>query len=244
MVLKQIRYHKNKMRIPLMIMVAILAVGLVGSFAIWSSPDLLNPANPSEAATPEEQIQNLQAGIVSLQETLKSKPKDFATLSGLADAQYQQGQLYDQLQKSDEAKAVIDQSLQNYLLALENPPAELNAKGQADLMVKAANAAWYAGQEATADTLYQQSMGLVPDDFTVAYQYALYLALNKQQFSEATAVLETYKAKLPAGDERIASVDSLIKGIDEIKKAALDSAAQQDSGTETAPAETETAPAE
>ena len=235
MVLRQIRQHKKKMTVPLILLTIILAVGLVGSFAIWSSPDLSNTTGKPKTLTSEEQITYLQTSITSLETALKTNSKDFATLSGLADAQYQQGQLYYKLKKLDLAKAVIGKSMQNYLLSLDNAPKELNAKGQADIVVKIANAAWYSGQTSTADAMFLQAVQLVPEDISVLYQYVIYLAINKQEFAQAKQVLATYRAKLPAGDSRIANVDSMIKSIGEIQKAAVSSAAKTDTGTTTTP---------
>lgn len=219
MVMKKIRQSKTTMRVPFIIMTIVLAVGMVGSFAIWSSPNMQNNVGKTKTATTDDQIKNLQSSITTLETSLKETPKDYSTLTGLAESQYKLGELYFQANKQDQGRAVIAKSLENYLLAMDNAPKELNNKGQADLMVKAANAAWYAGQESTSDALYQQAMKLVPDDFSVMYQYAIYLALNKRDFANAKKELEAYKAKLPTGDSRIANVDKLIEGIAQIEKA-------------------------
>lgn len=226
MVMRKIRQSKKTMRLPLIIMTIVLAFGLVGSFAIWSSPNVDTPSAQNEP-TAEEQIKNLQLSIDTWEESLKQTPKDFGLLKSLADVRYEQGQLYVQNGNNDKAKEVFAKSLENYLSALDNAPRELNNKGKADIMVNAAGAASSAGQDSTANAFYQEAVKLVPDDFTTRYNYILYLALQKQDFDLANKELDSYRASLPTGDSRIADVDKLKKGLEEIKKAAKTPAAQE-----------------
>ena len=220
------------MRVPLIIMTIVLAVGLVGSFAIWSAPSV-NPAGQQSQATPEQQIENLQLSIDSWEESLKENPKDFGLLNSLAEIRYDQADLYMQSGNREKGQEVFTKSLENYLSALDCAPEELNNKGRADIMIKAAGAAWYAGQESTADTFYQEAIKLAPDDWATRNNYAIYLALFKQDFAAAKSELEDFKSGLSAGDPTISQVDQMITALDEIEKAATESAeAESETGSE------------
>lgn len=211
MVMQKIRRSKKTMRIPLIIMMVVLAIGLVGSFAIWSSPNMSNNAPGQNQVKPEDQIKNLQVSIDTLEGDLKAKPKDFSTLTSLASVQSQQAGLYTQTGDKEKSKALYDKSMQNYLVALDNMPPELNAKGQADLMVKAATCASSGDEQNLARSLYQQAIQLVPEDFETRYNYVLFLAFYVQDIKGAKEEINKYKALLKTGDERIAQADQLIK---------------------------------
>jgi tetratricopeptide (TPR) repeat protein len=232
MVMQKIRRSKKTMRVPLIIMTIVLAVGLVGSFAIWSAPNV-NPAGQQTQATPEQQIENLQLSIDSWEESLKENPKDFGLLNSLADIRYDQADLYMQIGNREKGKEVFTKSLENYLAALDNVPEELNEKGKANIMVKAAGTAWYAGQESTADIFYEEAIKLVPDDWATRNNYAIYLALFKRDFAAAKTELEGFKSGLAADDPTIGEVDQMITALEEIEKAATEPAeTESEAGSE------------
>jgi len=218
MVMRRIRHSKKTMRLPLIIMTLILGFGLVGSFAIWSAPNVNTNGNKAQI-TPEEQIANLQASIDTWEKSLQDTPKDFSLLKSLADVRYEQAGLYVQTENYDKSQEVFQKSLENYLAALDNAPEELNNKGKADIMVQAATCAWHSSQNEVADALFQQAKGLVPDDFDTIYSYVLFLALGKQDFPQAKSELEAYKGTLKAGDALIAEIDQYIKGIEDLENA-------------------------
>lgn len=220
MVMQAIRHGKNKMRGPLIIMVIVLAVGLVGSFAIWSSPSVNNNASGSGEVNPEEQIKNLQVSIDSMEKELAEKPKDFSVLKSLADVRSQQGGFYAQINDAEKSKEVFAKGLENYLAALDNAPAEINEQGKADIMVSAAYCASNSEQDNTAGALYQQAIELVPEDFTARYNYVLFLAFYLQDINKAKEEITKYKAVLKDGDERIAQADQLLSAIETLEQAA------------------------
>ncbi|MGI6630948.1 MAG: tetratricopeptide repeat protein [Bacillota bacterium] len=218
MVMQKIRHSKKKMRVPLIIMVIMLAVGLVGSFAIWSSPNVGGTAG--NEIQPEEQIKNLQISIDSLEKDLEENPKDFSVVKSLADARYQQAGLYAQINDREKSMEVFAKGLENYLSALDYAPEDLNEKGRADIMVQAAFCASNSEQANVADALYQQAIELVPEDYTVFYNYVLFLAFYRQDSDRAKAEIDRYKALLPEGDERIAQADQLLEVIKALEEAA------------------------
>lgn len=220
MVMQAIRRGKNKWRGPLIIMVIVLAVGLVGSFAIWSSPNASNNAAGTGEIDPQEQIKNLQVSIDSMEKELAEKPKDFSLLTSLADVRSQQGGFYAQVNDKEKSKEVFAKGLENYLAALDNAPAEINAQGKADIMVSAAYCASNSEQANAAGALYQQAIELVPEDFTARYNYVLFLAFYLQDTNKAKEEINNYKALLKDGDERIAQADQLLNAIESLEKAA------------------------
>ncbi|HWR57080.1 MAG TPA: hypothetical protein VN462_11250 [Negativicutes bacterium] len=230
MVMQAIRRSKKKMRIPLIIMVIVLAVGLIGSFAIWSSPDMQSNA-PGNEANPEEQIKNLQVSIDSMENELKEKPKDYSIIKSLADVRYQQAGFYAQINDKAKSEEVFAKGLENYLAALDYAPTELNAQGQADIMVKAAYCASNSGQDNTAGVLYQQAIELVPEDFAARYNYVLFLAFYLQDLNKAKEEIGRYKAILKDGDERIAQADQLLAVIETLAKETQDQEQTDQSNT-------------
>jgi len=218
MVIQKIRRGKNKMRLPLIIMVVMLAVGLVGSFAIWSSPNV--NTTPGNEIAPEEQIKNLQVSIDSLEKELAEKPKDFSIIKSLADARSQQAGLYAQVNDKKKSEEVFKQGLENYLSALDYAPEDLNEKGRADIMVQAAFCASNSNQGSVAGTLYQEAVKLVPEDFNVRYNYVLFLGFYQQNIPAAKEELARYKALFNEGDERIAQADQLLEIINALEQAA------------------------
>lgn len=219
MVMQAIRRGKNKMRGPLIIMVIVLTVGLIGSFAIWSSPSMNNASGNGEI-DPEDQIKNLQVSIDSMEKELEEKPKDFSVLRSLADIRSQQGGLYAQINDAEKSKEVFAKGLENYLSALDNVPEETNEQGKADIMVSAAYCASNSEQENAAGALYQQAIELVPEDFTARYNYVLFLAFYLQDINGAKEEMGRYKALLPDGDERLAQADQLLSVIEALEEEA------------------------
>ncbi|MGI6685987.1 MAG: hypothetical protein ACOX47_11070 [Bacillota bacterium] len=217
MVIQAIRRSKKKMRWPLIIMVVMLAVGLVGSFAIWSSP---NVNSPGSEVQPEDQIKNLQVSIDSLEKDLTEKPKDFSIVKSLADVRAQQAGLYAQINDKEKSVEVFKKGLENYLSALDYAPEELNEQGRADIMVQAAFCASNSDQGNVARSLYQEAVKLVPEDFNTRYNYVLFLAFYLQDIEGAKAEIGSYKALLKDGDERIAQADQLLEVIEALEKAA------------------------
>lgn len=220
MVMQAIRRGKNKMRGPLIIMVVVLAVGLVGSFAIWSSPDIGNTQPGAGEINPEEQIKNLQISIDSMEKDLTEKPKDFSLLRSLADVKAKQGGLYAQIGEQEKSKEVFAKGLENYLGALENAPAEINEKGKADIILGAAFCASNSEQDKMAGSLYQDAIKLIPEDFTARYNYVLYLAFYLGDLNMAKAEIVDYKNILKDGDERIAQADQLLSAIEALEQEA------------------------
>jgi tetratricopeptide (TPR) repeat protein len=217
MVMQKIRRSKKTMRVPLIIMTLVLAFGLIGSFAIWSAPDVNNNAG-TKKVTPEEQIKNLQSSIDTWEKSLKEKPKDFSLLKSIADVRTEQAGLYAQTGNQTKSIEVYTKGLENYLTALDNAPAELNNKGKSDILVKAAMCAWQGQQVNTAETLLKKARSISPSDYATVYSYVFFLISGKQNFQLAKEELAQYKAALKSGDPQLESVNNLIKGIEEIEK--------------------------
>jgi cytochrome c-type biogenesis protein CcmH/NrfG len=205
-VLQAIRRGKRKMRIPLIIMVAMLAFGLVGSYAIWSSPNI---DNAQKDVDPQAMVDNLQISIDQYEKDLAKNPTDFTILKSLGEVRSQQGGFYLQLNDREKSQEVFAKGLENYLLAIEHAPEELNNQGQADLMVAAAYCASNGGQENTAGPLYQKAIQLTPEDFSARSNYVIFLAFYLQDIEAAKKEIADYKGLLPEGDERIAQADQL-----------------------------------
>ncbi|MCR6544469.1 tetratricopeptide repeat protein [Dehalobacterium formicoaceticum] len=238
MVMQAIRRSKNKMRVPLIIMVAILAFGLVGSFAIWSSPNLnLNNAQGKGEVDPQAMVNSLQTSIDQLEKDLAKNPQDFTTLKNLGEVRSQQGGFYLQLNDKDKSKEVFAKGLDNYLLALEHKPQELNNQGQADLMVAAAYCASNAEQENTAGPLYQKAVQLAPQDFNARSNYVIYQAFYLRDIEGAKKEITAYKGLLPEGDGRIAQADQLSGLIESLEQGSkTEGSAKSTEKTDQAPA--------
>ncbi len=234
MVMQKIRRSKKKMRVPLIIMVAVLGFGLIASFAKWSSPDTNNDnASGQTQITPDQQIKNLQLSIDSLGKNLESKPKDYNLLRSLADVRNQQAGLYAQAGNEEKSKEVFAKAIENYLMSLDNAPAELTAQGKAEILVKAAYCASSSNQTGTAGALYQKAIEMAPEDFNSRSQYVVFLALYHQDIKAAKAELTKYKALLKKDDERIAQADQLMKVLEEAEKSAQNQNANKTNNDQT-----------
>lgn len=212
MVMRKIRQSKNTMRLPLIIMTIILAFGLVGSFALWSAPNLTSPTQV-QPLTLEQKIANDIASIENLEEALNQKPKDFGILQSLANRQYDLGSLYVEANNTEKSTEVFAKAVENYLAALENAPENLNAEGKANILTDAAYCAWNSNQVDQAEALFKQAIEVDPKHVNAQYNYSIFLAFQKQNYDRAIDQLNNLKSILASDDPKVNDVNALIENI-------------------------------
>jgi tetratricopeptide (TPR) repeat protein len=110
----------------MIILVVTLAVGLVGSFALWSVPQITKGANSSNLS-PEELLKSLNKEIAKYEKELEKNPQDIETILALSKAKAQLASIYTSQGKTDEAKAEYEKVVQLYQQVLDKEPENLEA---------------------------------------------------------------------------------------------------------------------
>lgn len=125
MVLRSIRKRKKAQKIPMIILIVTLAVGLVGSFALWSVPQV--SSGPQQNLSPEELLNLLQEEIVKYEEKLQKNPDDLETLLVLSQAKSQLAEVYTSQGKIAEAQVEYEATVELYQQVLDKEPENLDA---------------------------------------------------------------------------------------------------------------------
>lgn len=189
MFMQRIRRATKKHRKVLTIVVILLMVGLVGSFAVWNSENV--QGNTSQDLTYAEQIE-LYESYLAENEPATVEEADYATAYSLAGyylalrtacaGAYQEA-LYAETEEEQaeaeayatQAESAVEKAIAYYGQALAQAPDTMNDEGRAQLYAELASAQLYAAnQEATRASL-DQALALAPDNATVISTYANYL---------------------------------------------------------------------
>ncbi|APC07951.1 tetratricopeptide repeat protein [Neomoorella thermoacetica] len=214
--------------------VVVLSIGLVGSYAIFSTPKAPVAPSESQAQAPDanqqaeamqkaaqEQISKLETDIANLQKDLQAKPGDIATAVKLGDSQYNLGTLY-LFVNGDQEKATrtFKAAVATYQQVLKLNPAE---KG---INLRLAGAALYAGDSKLAEDNFQAAIKADPNDNNARMTYGMYLASMKGDYQGAIDQWQEILKHNP--DKDLATqVQEMIKQAETAKQDANKSAANQ-----------------
>ena len=179
--MQNIRRSTKKHRKLLIVIVIVLTVGLVGSFAVWNSDDL-GQGNGAEKST-VEQIEYLQSIIVE-NEPAEGDEIDYDTASTMASLKMQIWSLY--YQAAGESRTVDEAASNAYLdsaiiaaaeaaiyfkMQQEQAPDTINDQAKAQIIGRQATALSYAGENEQARVLFDQALDLDPTSYEVAMSY-------------------------------------------------------------------------
>ncbi len=212
MFMESLRQGKKKHRNLMIAVVVILAVSLVGSFAIWQSPSGQggSGSESDNAAQYQAALQSVQAAIdTKLTEVGEGNTPDFATASAIGELYATAYQYNSMLEDAENAVIAANQAAIYYELALQQAPAELNEQGIANYKALAGTYYLVSNQYEKAGRYLQEALEVMPADYQLNYSYAMYL-MRMNKTAEAIAHLTSYRATLEEGSETAQQVDSLI----------------------------------
>lgn len=204
---------KKGFRLAIIIGVAILSVGLVGSYAIWSAPNF--SSSQADAGTPIDptvQYQQAENEIAELEQSKDENKENPKYLEKLGNAYYDLGfQMFMDGGDSDTVYAKLAAALENYEAALE-----LDAEN-VSLMLQAASTATGVGNLERAEALYTKVVELEPDSASNRLSYGNYLLYVKGDYEGAREQLQD-GLKLDPDEEIKTSLEGLLKQVDELEK--------------------------
>lgn len=211
MLMQNIRRATKNHRKALIIVVALLAVGLVSSFAVWNSDNYSRDSYADlSAAEKVEYYENYLAenAPASVEETdygtATSIGGTYMTLYDLCgDAYYE---LYADEATQDQAAAYASRAqeaaglaAEYYQHAVDIAPEELNNAARAQLITNLASALYYGGSVDQAGAYYAEADALSPNNANVVFPYANYLN-STQGYAAAETYLNAYMATLSEDD--------------------------------------------
>jgi len=217
--MQRIRRATRKHRKVLLIVVIILAVGLVGSFAVWNSDNYGN--NTGTEMTAQEQIA-LYEDYLAKNEPAADAEVDYNTAASLAEVYMSLQQLYYTAYSqvaAEDADAGVQYYMQSvtaagkaadyYQKQLDVAPENLNDYGKAQIIANQAQALAYTGASDDAKALFDQALALSPENYDVASKYLDFLFVN-QGLDAARAYADSYKALIGESSEYYAQIDQII----------------------------------
>jgi len=206
--MQKLRRWTKKHRVVLMIVVALLTVGLIGSFAVWRS-DYGQAGNTTMTA--QEQVavyEDYLADVLpaSVQEATYEEAREVAALYADMFMLYRNAssELLNQEEVSEKDQAAAteynekatDAALQSVLYfqqAIDTAPAELNEAGYAQLYASLALNNLYAGLVEAAGEAIATALEYAPEDIFVISVNAEYIA-SAEGYDAAIAYLEPIMA--------------------------------------------------
>lgn len=216
---------KKGFRIFVIIGIAVLSVGLVGSFAIWSLPNFssASKAQDNTPADPSVQYKELEDSIAQLEKSAAEKQDDPEFLEKLGNAYYDLGfQMFMDGGDSAAISAKLTSALENYEAAMKLKPKDV------PLMLQAASTATGVGKVDRADALYKKAMEIQPDSAANKLSYANFLLYVKSDFQGAKQQLQE-AAKLNPDEQTKTGIESMLDQVDQLEKAQKKTDAQSQS---------------
>lgn len=260
MFMQKIRRATKKHRKVLTVVVILLLVGLVGSFAVWNSNSM--PANANQEATYTEQVQAYENYLAEHAPATVAEA-DYATAYSIAGyymglrsacaGAYQEAYASESeadreaaAQYAARAEEAVDQAVAYYQQALSQAPEGLNDLGLAQLYAELGTAQLYTVEQEGAKASFEQAIALAPDNVSVISSYANYL----YAFEGMTAVEPYLTEKLALFEEESEEYSTLSQQIayyqflDAYNQAMQDNAAEGDGADEPAANDNADAPAD
>lgn len=204
---------KKSFRVFLVIGIAVLSVGLVGSFAIWSLPNLSSSqANDKSPTDSSEQYQQLEEQIAQLEKSVAEKKNDPKLLEKLGNAYYDLG--YQMFMDKGDAKTVaanLDSALKNYEAALELDPDNV------PLILQAASTATGVADTDKAEAFYKKALAIEPNAPENRLAYANFLLYVSNDYDGAKKELQTALTLKPDKDTKL-GIEAMLEQVDQLEK--------------------------
>lgn len=197
-VLGKIRSSKRAAKIAFIILTVVLGAGLVGSFAIWSSPQI--PTSPADYQ--EESQPGLELAARQYEARLKDNPEDIQSLSSLAGIYLELGKMARRQQNFGEAGNYFTLAAEKYKLLVAKEPENTSFR------LALAEASAEVGDYNLAEENYRELLKLDPQNPQVRLNYGLFLY---QYRNDEAGAVEQWEAGLklqPGGD-----VENQLKGL-------------------------------
>jgi tetratricopeptide (TPR) repeat protein len=218
--MQRIRHATKRHGKLLIVVVAILAIGLVGSFAVWGSGDY-STGDQSEMTT-ADQIAYYEQYLAE-NEPAEGSEIDFSTATNMANLYMTLHDLYYQgysdvaATDSDAALAYYNDSVTAATKAaayfqtqLDTAPDTLNDYGRAQILSDQAQAISYTGDYDQAQTLYDEALALSPECYDAASNYLSFL-YGTQGLDAAQAYADSYLALVGEDSEYYAQIEQEIE---------------------------------
>jgi len=220
------RFSKRK---PLLgiIFVFVLAIGLVGSYIMWSSPGTKvassqnqepSPANTQQPEVSEteikDQISKLESQISKLEKDSEGKPEDIATILKLGDYYYLVAASYNQIGEQDKAHDSFVKAKNYYKEALKVNPQEKNVN------IRLGAAAFYAGDLLLAEKSYENAVNEDPDNPNARIAYGFMLSMRE----DYQAAIEQWQEILKRNPDK--EIEDTVKTMIDQAKAAMEAIKQ------------------
>ncbi len=219
MFMQRIRRATYKHRKLLIVVVAVLCIGMVSSFAYWNSDS--NKGGSSTEVSAADQVAAYETYIAD-NEPADMSSVDYGGATGMASMYMQLSEYclkaYSEALAAGSAQAA-DYSARSrdaaakaaayYLMATDLAPDTMNDLAIAQLYTNRANALFYAGELDQARALFEEAVAKEPDEFSVHGSYAGFI-FNVDGLEAAEAYLNAYMAELDTASENYASAEELL----------------------------------
>ncbi len=151
------RKRKKAQKIPMIILVVTLAVGLVGSFALMSIP---NTAKKEKPMNPEELLKQINGKVSDYKNNINDNPDDKDALLAIADLLSQRASILNMQEKKEDAKSDYQEAVEYYQQFLEKQPKNLDA------LYGLANAATNIENKELADEIIKKALDIREDQIS------------------------------------------------------------------------------
>ncbi|MGI5892553.1 MAG: tetratricopeptide repeat protein [Bacillota bacterium] len=223
MTMEDMRRSIKKHRKAVIIVVVVLTVGLVSSFAFLGT----NNTDFSALKGNGNDLQNVQAQIDALEQSIAEATKEqgsemtFSENKNMADLYASLAEAY---MKIGDAKmsGIALKAATFFQASLDTAPVELNNQGKANIHAQKALMLFLGGQNEKARAEFTTAISLVPHDLNINQQYT-YVLYNLDGLDAALSHINKYKDSLAANDTNRQVVDQIIsdlKSFDQQKKSA------------------------
>lgn len=187
--LKIIREQKRKLRIPLIIFVAVVSISLVGFFADWGGGGVppVGEENQEMEETLQYQIEYLEDLVSSHEQELEENPGDLELIMELADTKYQLAYFYHETGNFEATEREYRDCVDLYKKVLDEEPDNFDA------VFGLAVAASQLGESELADENFEKAMELDSEDPFLLANYGVHKIISDNDFEGA---LELFKKGL------------------------------------------------
>ncbi|GAW93046.1 tetratricopeptide repeat protein [Calderihabitans maritimus] len=203
--MKLFRRNKRAAKVPFIILVVALSVGLVGSFTIWSVPQIrvnraprpVNTNPPVTGSRENDVVQKLLTNIRQYEQVLKANPDNLEVLVDLGNDHYDLGVIYaGELNQPEKAFEHFAKATEAYQKAISIDPENINVR------VDLATAAFYSNQYDLAEEHFKKAIEQDPNFINARRNYGVFLAQARGDYEGAIAQWEAVLALNPSPDVR------------------------------------------
>ncbi|GEM_PF-3939628 len=233
--MKKIRNAKNKKssQIAFIIILALIVVGLVISFAFMGTSNIKTNVSSNDISS---QIKTYESAISQSRSDLAKNPGNYSTVKGLADLLYNVGNLYGQNSQNTKMTAAFIEAGDLYLEALKYAPTELNDAGKASLYYQAGMSYWFGSEDDLSTENFEKAIALAPASYEINATYATVLFYSGKTEVAVKVVDNCLAAMGEDGEyysEMLSFKENLAKSIEELSKAAENESTTENSGETT-----------